>query len=144
MMQPSEMCALVGTIDPDAYAASTYTSDGVDMGAYQKLMAVLSVGTIGASGTVDAKLQQATTSGGTFKDIVGGSITQLTQAGGDSDSQVVINLDGINLDVADNYRHVRLSVTVAADLGATLYGFAAGYGPASDGNLSSVAEVLTV
>lgn len=143
---PSEVAAVVATIDPDAYTAATYLSDAVDMSKIDQLLAVVMAGELGASATLDAKLTQATTSGGSYKDITGKAITQLTQGGSDeSDKQALINCRADELDIDNDYRWVKLSMTVGtatSDCCALLLGFGARYGPASDGDLATVDEIV--
>ncbi|MFQ5629667.1 MAG: hypothetical protein ACE5I1_12960, partial [bacterium] len=106
--KPSEFAAVLGVIDPDATAAGTVTSDWCSMEKYRKMMAIVFAGTLGTSATLDAKLEQASDSSGTgAKDISGKSITQLTQAGTDSDKQAIIEVDAAELDVANGFDHVR-------------------------------------
>ena len=104
----SEVVSLLTTIAPSAQAAGASASGWVNMGLYNKLLAIVNVGTPGSGGTVDAKLQQATDSSGTgAKDIAGTSITQMTAAG-----TTLINLDAQQLDVANGFCYVYLLVTV--------------------------------
>ena len=142
---PSDRATVIAVIDPDAYAAGTYTSGWVNMGQFDALMAVVMVGDLAATSTVDAKLQQATDAAGTgAKDVTGKSITQLTQAGTDSDKQVVVNCYADELDVENGFDYVRLSMTVAAaaaDAGAIVLGFDARYQPATDA--ATVDEVVS-
>ncbi len=142
---PSEQAGLVATIDPDAYTASAYNSDWVDMADFEMLMAVVMAGTLGSSATLDGKLQEATTSGGAgSKDISSKAITQLVKAT-DDDKQAIINIRGAELDVAGGFRFVRLVMTIGtatSDAGAVLFGFGAKHGPASDNDLASVAEIV--
>lgn len=142
----SEVAAVVGVIDPDAYAADTYSTGWIDMGEFGKIMAVITAGDLGASATIDAKLEQAKDSSGTSPDdITGKAITQLTQAGGDSNKQAVINCKDDELDLANGYTHVRLSVTVGtatSDAGALVLGLDPRYGPASDNDAASVDEIV--
>lgn len=146
---PSEVAALLGTIDPDAYAASTVVSDYCDMGKFESLMIILAVGDIGAAGTYDAVVQQATDSSGTgAKNLtVSKAITQLTQAGTDSNKQVIINVRAEDLDMANDFDHVAVSVTTvgaaATDHGAVVLGMNPRYAPASDNNLASVDEIVS-
>ncbi len=147
MLPPSHRVAVVGAIDPDAAAAATYTTAWVDMAYFQSLMAVLSVGEIAAGGTVDAKMEQAKDAAGLdAKDIDNAAITQLTQAGGDSDKQAVINCYADDMDIKEGeFTHARLSVTVAgasADMAATLLGFDPRFDPASKFDAASVAEIV--
>jgi hypothetical protein len=145
-IKPSEAVAVLGVIDPDANTAAAYTSDWGDMGKFKKAMAIVFAGTLGSSATLDAKLQQATDSSGTgAKDISGKSITQLTEAGTDSDKQAIIEVDASELDVAGGFRYVALVMTVAtatSDSGGVLLGFEPRFGPASDNDLASVDEIV--
>lgn len=145
-LKPSQRAAVVGVIDPDVTAAGTVTTAWVDMAKFESMMAVVMAGTLGSSATVDAKIEQATDSSGTgAKDVSGTDITQLTQAGTDSDKQAVINLYSDDLDAANDFRWVRLSVTVGtatSDVGALLLGFDPVYGPASDDDAASVDEIV--
>lgn len=143
----SEQVAVVGTIDPDVTAAGDVTTDYADAGKFESLAALVLVGTMGTNATVDAKLVQATDSSGTgSKDITGKAITQLTQAGTDqSDSQAIINVRAEELDTANGFTHVALTVTVGtatSDVGAVLLGGNARFEPASDNDLASVEEIV--
>jgi hypothetical protein len=103
-LNPSKRADVVGSIDPDAYAAGTYTTGWIDMSKFFSVLAVVMAGTLGASATLDAKIQQAQDSGGTgAKDISGLAITQLTQAGADSNKQALINVMQSDLDRANNF-----------------------------------------
>lgn len=142
-IKPNDLCTLVGVIDPDANAAATYLTAAVDMANFDEVMAIVFAGTLGSSATIDAKLVQATTSGGTYKDVTGKAITQLTQAGTDDDKQAIINCRSDELDVANGYRFVKLSMTVGtatSDSGAALLGLCARYQPPAD--LASVDEIV--
>lgn len=140
----SEQAILAAVIDPDATAAGTVTSTWVNLADYGLLLATIFAGTLGASATVDAKLEQATDASGTSaKDITGKSITQLTQAGTDSDKQALINCNHHDLDVANDFDHVRLSITVAvatSDVGGCIHGVAPFGVPAA---VSTVDETVT-
>ena len=143
----SEAVGLVGIIDPDAQAAGAVSSGYVDASKFFNFLTTIKTGVLGASATVDAKLQQATDNIGTgLKDITGKAITQLTQASpDDSDKQVLINLNNSELDTDNGYTHFNLILTVGtatSDVGAEIQGLDPRYGPASDDNLASVAEIV--
>ena len=144
MQKASEQAAVVATIDPDAYTAAAYTSDWVADGDFHKVMAVLCVGEMQATSTVDLKLQEATDASGTgAQDLSGYAITQLTQAGSDSDKQAIIEIATDAL--SDGFTHVAAVMTVgtaASDAGVTILGVDGRYGPASDSDLASVAEIV--
>lgn len=105
---------------------ATHVSDWVSLRDYHRAWLKLDVGVMGALGTVDAGLQQATDITGTgAKAIAGKTITQLTQAGGDDNSQVCIELQTEELDVDNGFDCVRFYVVVGvqeSNYNATLYG----------------------
>ncbi|MHA1572154.1 MAG: hypothetical protein ACTSWM_10050 [Alphaproteobacteria bacterium] len=143
---PSSQAAVVGVIDPDANAAAAYSTVWIPMIDFEAIQAIIMAGTMATSSTLDAKLQQATSAAGAgAKDITGKAITQLTEAGTDSDKQAVINCRADELDVDGGFTHVRLTMTVAAaasDSAAIVLGHYPHYGPASDKDLASVDEIV--
>jgi hypothetical protein len=144
--KPSEAVGVVGNIDPDAYAASTVTTGWIAAKNYLAFMAIVQAGDLGASATLDAKLEQASDGSGTgAKDITGKAITQLTQAGTDSNKQVVINLRPEELDVDNSFTHFRLSMTVAtatSDAAGIVLGYMPARGPATAVDATTVDEVV--
>jgi hypothetical protein len=145
-LKPSDAVAVVGAIDPDVYTAATYTSGWIDMSAFGAIQAIVMAGTLGASATLDAKLEQASDSGGTgAKDITGKAIAQLTQAGTDSDKQAIINLFADELDINNGFNHARLSITVGtatSDAGAVVLGLYPVSGTAADNDAATVDEIV--
>ncbi len=154
---PSEVAAVVATIDPDVYSHGAQSSDYVDMSKFDQLMAILLIGTFPDTGTtMNFKLQQATTSGGAgVKDITDKAITAIASGSpAVSDKQAVINLRADELDIAGGFRFVKAVATGAdsdspadspvntIDYGAVLIGFGARYGPAYDNDLATVAEIV--
>lgn len=142
----SENVAVVGVIDPDVTVASTVTTAWVAARDFHEFLAIVFAGTLGSSATLDAKLEQASNSTGTgVKDITGKAITQLTQAGTDSDKQALINVKPEELDVANDFTHIRLSITVAtatSDAGGVLLGVSPRYAPAQNADAASVDEIV--
>jgi len=142
----SQRAAVVGIIDPDAYAAGTYKTVWVNMEYFETLMFIVQAGDLGSSATLDARVEQATDSSGTSaKNVTGKSITQLTQAGTDSNKQAIINLVADEMDVTNSFTHARLYMTVGtatSDAGAIVLGLDPHYGPANDNDLSSVDEIV--
>jgi len=140
----TERLALVGSIDPDACATGAQTSDWIDMSKFRQVMFAVAVGTLGSSATVDFKVQEATSSGGAgAADISGKSITQLTEAGTDSDKQVLVNVRFDEL--SDGFTHIAGVMTVGvATSDAVVLVFAGDptYAPASDFDLASVDEIV--
>jgi hypothetical protein len=141
----SEQSAILATLDPVSQGAGTITTGWVSMGKFSRLMAFIGVGVMTATGTVDAKLQQATDNAGTgVKDITGKAITQLLAAGGNN-RQVEIDLRDDELDVNNNFAFVRLSLTVATAASlvqAALIGAVPRQGLASDLNQAGVVQIV--
>lgn len=108
----SEGLSLVASIDPAAQTAATYTSGWVAVANLNQFMAVISTGTMGASGTIDAKIQQAQDTSGTgAKDVTGKAIAQIVKASGDN-KQALLNFRPQDLDTNNGFMAVRLSMTV--------------------------------
>lgn len=128
---PSARVRVMKVLDPVSQAAATVTTGWVAMGDFDTVLAVIQAGVLGAAATLDAKLQQAQDSGGTgVKDIAGKAITQMTKAFPDDNKQAEINCRSDELDVANGFAFVRLSVTVgvaASLISAVLLGLDARY-----------------
>lgn len=143
--RPSENIGVLATLDAASVAASTVTTGWVNAGVWLHILALIKTGALGASATVDAKLQQATDSVGTgAKDIAGKSITQIVAASGNN-KQVFINLKGQELDVTNGFAFVRLSVTVAVAasiVDATLFGMIPRYGSAEALNQAATIQIV--
>ena len=147
----SDIAAIVGTIDPDAYTTGEENTTWADMSLFHSMTAILQVGNLSTSATVDFKLEEATNStGGGAQDITMRTstevkdITQLTTSS--TDVQVVINVRSQELDVEDSYRYVRATMTVSvnsADCSALLLGFSPRFGPASDNDNATVTEIIS-
>jgi hypothetical protein len=145
-IKPSDRSAVLACIDPDAYPAAAYSTGYIDVTNWQNLMAIIMAGDLGASATLNAKLEQATSSGGAgVKDVTGKAITALTQAGTDDNKQAIINCSQYDLDFANGFKFVRLTMTVAtatSDAGALLMGFDPRYNTAADNDAATVDEIV--
>lgn len=135
----SEGLALLGSIDPVSQAAATVTTGWVAVANFLSFMAVISTGVLGASATVDAKIQQAQDSGGTgVKDIAGKALTQIVKATGDA-KQAFIDFRAQDLDTNGGFGYVRVSLTVgvaASQVSAYLFGGNARFEPIKDATAS--------
>jgi len=139
----SERAAVLGRIDPDAIAAGTVLSEAVDMSLWGRLMVIVQSGDLGASATLNAKLTESDASGGTYTDIAGKAITQLTQAGSGSDKVAIIELR--NDELGEDKRYVKLSMTVGtatSEASAVILGFDPRYEPAHANDIAAVAQIV--
>ena len=145
-LNPTARVAVAATIAPQQASVGTVTTGWIDMRNFFAAAAVLNVGVIGAAGTVDAKIEQATDgNGASVKAVTGLAITQLTKVGGDN-RQSLINLRQEDMDKNNGFRFVRLSVavgTAATFLAATLIGFDPRYGAGGANQTTTVAETVS-
>lgn len=141
----SELLAVLAAIDPVSQAAGTVTTGWITVANHHALVAVIQTGVLGASATLDAKLQQATDGSGTgAKDITGKALTQIVKATGDN-KQAMINVKPEELDTVNGFGFVRLSLTVgvaASLVSALLLGANPRFASADTGNQAGVAQIL--
>lgn len=108
----AEILSALASIDPVSQAAGTITTGWIPAANHERFLATVQTGVMGAAGTVDAKLQQATDNVGTgVKDVAGKAIVQILKAAGDN-KQALINMRAEELDLANNFTFFRLSITV--------------------------------
>lgn len=141
----AENFAVIGTIDPDSYTAAAYNTDVIDMLYFREVMFVVMAGDLGASATLDFLVNGDTASGGSYATaITGKAITQLTQAGTDSDKQVIVRVTAEEV-AAQGLRYIRGTMTVGtatSDAGVAVFGSPFRYAPAADYDLSTVDEII--
>jgi hypothetical protein len=120
---PSELIDVVAAVDPDAYTAAAVSSGYADMSDYEALLAIELAGDLVSTATLDLKLQSAVAATG-GADIDGKAITQLTQAGTDSNKQALINLRREELTEGHRYvKAVRTLTDAGADEAVLILGF---------------------
>lgn len=138
----SARAGLVGIIDPDLNTVGAHTTGWISVTNFYSFLAIIAAGSLGASATIDAKLEQAKDGSGTdAKDITGKAITQITA----NDQQALINLRPEELDMNGDYTHFRLSMTVAtasSDSAGFVLGLTPRYGDAAANDIASVAEIV--
>ena len=140
----SEAVAVVACIDPDAYTTGAQTSDWIDMADFERVMFIVQAGSLGSSATLNFKVQQsAAANGANPADITGKEITELTEAGTDSDKQAIVEVAAAEL--TDGYRYIAGVMTVGtatSDAGVIAIAANPNYGPASDYDLADLAEIV--
>ena len=140
----SEALAQIVNIAPVSQAPGSAVSGWVSVKNYLALMAIVNVGVFGASATVDANIQQATSAAGAgAKAITGKSITQMLAAGGNN-KQVLINMRPQDLDTNGGFAFGQLTITVGAAatlVSAELLG-APRFQPADALNQAAVTQVI--
>jgi hypothetical protein len=141
---PSEKAAVVATVDPQTVANTEKLSDAVDMQKWGEILAIFLTGDM-ASETIDFKLMECATSGGTYTDITGKAITQRAAHASNNDNlQFIVNLKAEELGAGKRYVKAR-AITGGATGGpasVVVLGLRPKFNPASDDDLASVAEII--
>jgi len=140
----AETVAIIATIDPDAYGTGDQNTDAIDMRYWREVAFVVMAGDLGSSATLDFVVNGDTASGGSYATaITGKSITQLTQAGTDSDKQVVVRVTAEEV-AAQSLRYIRGTMSIGAassDCAVVVLGYGARYQPAENFDLATVDEI---
>ena len=113
--QLTDRATVAVSLAPVSKSAGTTTSAAVDMTGFGGGALLVNAGVIASSGTVDCKVQSSATSGGSYTDITGAAITQMTQAGGGSGTSQLVSFD-----MPTGHTHVKsvlVNATAAAILG---------------------------
>lgn len=80
----------VNAIPADSQAAGTTTGTGFNRIGFDHATFVLTLGTLGTSGTVDVKVQESDTLGSGYADVTSAAFSQKTQAGTDMSGLVYV------------------------------------------------------
>ena len=140
----SEEFSILATFDPISQTAATVATGWVSVINHHAFLAIVQTGVMGASATLDAKIQQATDSSGTSaKDLTGKSITQIVKATGDN-KQALINFKAEDLDTANAFTYVKLSMTVGTAtsiISGTLLGVNPRFASADAFNQAAVVQI---
>lgn len=142
----SEGLAVLATINPSSQAVGSAYSGWVPMANVRRLLALIQVGAFGVSATVDANVQQAQDAAGTGAKAIGtGKAIATLQAAGGNNVQALINVEAHELDVANGFGYVQLSITVGTAATATsgvIIGGSTRFEPASAFNQAGVMQVI--
>ena len=141
----SELLSILATLDPVSQAAGTVATACVPVANFHAFLAIVETGVLGAAATLDARIQQAQDGAGTgVKDVAGRAIVQIVKATGDN-KQALINFKPDDLDNANGFAFVRLSLTVgvaASVVAGTMLGIHPRYVPAETFNQGAVVQVI--
>lgn len=137
----SEQCGVVGVIVPADRANAVTNGPAVDLSKFQRVVFVLQLGVIDT--TVDFKLQEAASAGGTYSDISAKAITTL--AATDDNKQVMIELQGSEMGSGKCFaRCVLTSGSGTVCLSSVLaLGFEPRFAPATGDDLATMAQVVS-
>lgn len=134
----------------DSFGVGTRNSAYASLQDYHRAVLVVNVGDLGQAATLDAQIRQATSAAGagvkTIADKAGTgtkAITQLTQAGGDGNNLVCIELQTEELDVDGGFSFVGVQDVVAGaacEFGWILYGIASRFKPVPTTNWDEIVD----
>lgn len=136
--------AVVDRIVPQLVDDNSVETGYIDISKWTELVFSLNVGATDT--TVDAKIVEAKTSGGgSAQDLTGAAITQITGSG---DNKVAI-INVRNVDVSQDYTHVKMTVTVGdgttgAYVAAQVVGLDKKTSVTSSDDSSAIVEVVTL
>lgn len=134
----SEAHALLTTLHPVSVGISTVDSSYVSLANYNRAVLCLNVGVIAGGGSLNVQIRQATDTAGTsvkgIPTTAGQTklITALTQAGGDGNQNLLIELRTEELDVDNGFDCISVRYTVAGAavlMSFELYGLEPRYKP---------------
>jgi hypothetical protein len=139
--QLSQGLSIAAQISPQALSnASVNSGNGIDMSKFRRAMAVVQVGAGG--GNITAKLQAAATSGGTFNDVAGSTITAITT----TTKQATIEIRDDEMPAGTQW--LRLVITennvASTQVAGVLLGGEGDWKPASKQDPASVVQRLVV
>jgi len=143
MQRLSEELGVIATIDPQTITNAEVFSDVIDMSKYDKVMAIFMGGNMAADGSMICRAATCDSGGTNAASLK----TASTVAAGTDLTQVVIEVD--NQDLAGGgtnaNRYIKFGIVSAGSGGpvACCVLGKAKYGPASDDDLSTVAEIET-
>ena len=134
-----EHLPVVGQISPASYGTGEQTSAAIDMSRIRRIILVVQTGVLGTAATLDVKIQHSDTSGGSYTDIAGRSLTQIVKATGDNRLAIL----ELRADQTTR-RFVRVSATVGA--AASIFGvvvLATGmrYSDAGENDIAAVIQI---
>ncbi len=148
--QTSELETPLAVLHPVSQGIGVANSAWVLMENYHRAHLELIVGVMGAGGTVDCQIRQASDAAGTGAKVIADkagtgnkAITQLTQAGGDGNDIVRIELQTEELDVDNGFEYIGVQLTVAGAaclLSYVLYGNEPRYPPIAATNFTEVID----
>lgn len=142
--RPNESVAVAGAIDPQLLDNAALTSDWVSLKDFAQVMFIVNLGATDI--TTDVKVQSADDGSGTNNtDVSGLAVTQLTDT--DDNKQVILSIDQSEVNAGDTHVAVVVTAgdgTLGSNVSAVCLGFNSEYLPASDYDVASVAEIVTL
>ena len=138
--QLTQALSVIDQLDAQSLGAGANTAiTDIDMSKFSRLMVVISIGSVGAAGTVDAQFFDSATSGGTYAALAGTSITQVIA------SNKIVTMEIRADQLASGKRFLQCRITIGANavlVAAVALGGEAPYKPANANDIAAVTQRL--
>lgn len=116
VQSPQQSLTPIQSHKPDNWTVAAHNSAAYDAADFRYAVVVLNAGTVGASGTVNCKVQESADGSTGWADVSGAAFTQVTASNDDA-----AYVGSIRLDHRLRYIRVVMTVAVAAcDAGTTI------------------------
>ena len=138
----NERLAILGVVNPATHSAGNQDTAAIDVKNFGRVMFVLLAGNLSGGGVLDFKLMSSTSSGGTYSDVTGKSITSMNNADG-TNGQAIVEL--LASDLPDDHRFVkgRLTISTASSPACVIaLGGDPRYAPIGSFDLTSVIRLV--
>ena len=138
----TERIELLYVLHPDLHLGQ-YDSPWINVSGYHKLLFIWTLGDMGQASTLQMRVYEAQDGAGTGWQVIGKWPTTLTQAGGDGNDIVVMNLRTEEMDAADNYSYIMIRTLIqaaASNACCHVFGTAPRYAPVSTAAWTEVVE----
>lgn len=140
----TEGLGLVGVVAPVSATTAVLTA-AIDITKARKVLATCHCGVLGTSATVTFKAQGATTSGGSYTDISGASMTFVKATDDGKSGQLEITANGVQA-LGLGYKFIKFSVgaDVASLFAVSVYAAGGPEEPMSGQNLASLKTTTVI
>lgn len=139
----TEALTVLGVLAPASQAAGAGTIGPFNTKLMRRVLFDINLGALGSSATVDFKVQASATSGGTYTDVAGTTVTQIT-AGATNFLRVEVRAETLGSASQGPWVKGVLTVAVAASQTSVVAYGSATYSPGSDYNVVTPAQTINV
>jgi hypothetical protein len=147
MLSLVEQLATVARLAPASQGAGAVNMTAIDLAVGRRFKFKVFTGVMGASGTVDFKVQWSNAAGGTYADVTGAALAQIVKATGDNKVAILEVDSGHVKSLHPTATHIRGVLTVGTAASLVALDVEAGhlrYGMAEEQDIADVVEIKQV
>ncbi len=138
----TEGLSQLGSIPPASQSVAAHSTAAIGLKNSRRLLFAIHVGAISGGATVDFKVQACATSGGSYADVAGAAITQIT-SGAETIVFLEVKAESLqSLGVGPYVKGVLTVGTAVCVAGVICYGGSNRYDPASDFNAATTTQIV--